>query len=167
MPTQELSVTSLIQDTLGQVAGLKSSSVICISVKETAAEKWVGLTRRIAASERGYYAEDTTLIRYVYDLSAIYAAGGIDDKFFSITESIVNNDAKQFKNQYPEYFANPVQEIQHSIAILKNNPEWENRYHNFIDTMVYDKDATHNYRSAVTLLEEISDKVINTLHVSV
>ena len=43
----------------------------CVSLDETAIEKWVGLTRRIVAIKRGYHPDDETLIRHVYDLNAI------------------------------------------------------------------------------------------------
>jgi predicted nucleotidyltransferase component of viral defense system len=136
LPTQMLPITTLIQDTL-QIIDLESFTLPCISIEETAAEKWVGLTRRLAASERGHFKEDPTLVRHVYDLSIIYGASEIGQNFFSLAEKIIFNDANQFKNQYPEYFSNPKKEIQRSLDILKNNPEWEKRYFHFMETISF------------------------------
>lgn len=163
LPTQELPITTLIQDTLGQNAGLEFNSLMCVSIEETAAEKWVGLTRRIAASDRGYYPEDITLVRHIYDLSAIVTANKLGDAFFNITKEIVDNDAKQFKTQHPEYLSDPIKEIQRTLSVLKTDAGWQARYQDFVDTMVYDKITPHSYANAVAMLEKVSSEVMGSL----
>lgn len=163
LQTRELPITTLVEDTLGVGVDIQPCTVNCISAEETAAEKWVGLTRRIAANERGYYKLDPTLVRHIYDLSAIYTANQLGEEFYSITKNIVMTDAQQFKNQYPEYFADPIKEINQSLLVLEKNPEWKQRYADFIETMVYDKTNTRTYEEAVQLLETVSYKVINTI----
>lgn len=71
LETELLSVRTLIEETL-QLPQLQTLDVVeCISCIETAIEKWVALTRKISAIERGYYNDDPSLIRHVYDLTAI------------------------------------------------------------------------------------------------
>lgn len=138
----------------------------CISSDETAIEKWVGLTRRIAAIERQYCYDDATLVRHVYDLNAIKKADRIKDTFYDLAEIIINSDAKQFKNQHPEYFNNPAAEIYQSLQILKNKPVWKERYQQFTDSMVYEKITMPAYDSAIQTLEEISTGIIEKLNQS-
>ena len=42
-----------------------------LSLDASTIEKWVGLTRRTIAIERGYHHDDRSLIRHVYDLNAL------------------------------------------------------------------------------------------------
>lgn len=156
LATQKLTITTLIQDTLGDVFNFEPCILSCISVEETAAEKWVGLTRRIAAIARGYFPDDETLIRHVYDLSSIVTANKLGKAFPELASDIITIDAKQFKSQHPEYFANPVQEIKKSLKVLKNEPIWEKRYKNFFDIMVYHKTAANNYQTALQKVGKIS-----------
>ncbi|MEO8402369.1 MAG: nucleotidyl transferase AbiEii/AbiGii toxin family protein [Gammaproteobacteria bacterium] len=139
------------------------SSTQCVSVEETAIEKWVGLTRRIIAIERKYHPDDSTLVRHVYDLNSIKLADRINANFFTLAKKIINNDARQFKNQHPEYSTDPAAEIRQSLALLKNKPLWKERYQEFIETMVYDNTTALKYDNAMDVLENISAGVIDSL----
>lgn len=102
-------------------------------------------------------------MRHIYDLNAVQAANKINDLFFNLAKTIVNNDAKQFKNQYPEYFANPGAEIKGSLMLLKNKSIWKERYHEFIEAMVYDNANPLEYEKALSALEHISLRAIANL----
>jgi hypothetical protein len=158
-----LTVKTLIEDTLENTVIFAPSSTLCVSVDETAIEKWVGLTRRIIAIERGYHHDDKTLIRHVYDLNSIKQADKVSPAFFSIAKMIVSNDAKQFKNQHPEYSTDPGTEIRQSLGLLKNKPLWKERYQEFVETMVYDNASTLEYEKAIDVLESISKGIIDSL----
>lgn len=159
LPTAALSINTLIEDTLKITAIINTSTTQCISVDETAIEKWVGLTRRIVAIERKYHPDDETLIRHVYDLNAIQLAGKIKTNFFTLANEIIRNDSKQFRNQHPEYWSDPISEINKSLLLLRNNPLWKERYQIFIETMVYDKIVVHEYENAIDRLECISMEI--------
>lgn len=159
----DLPVKTLIETNLKNVVLLPPRLTSCVTVDETAIEKWVGLTRRIIAIERGYHEDDKSLIRHVYDLNAIQQADKIHDIFFTLAKGIVINDAKQFKNQHPEYSVNPSDEIKQSLALLRTKPEWGERYQEFIETMVYGNNTALDYSNALTVIEDISEKVISSL----
>jgi len=161
---ESLSIETLIEEVLKNIVISPKLKTVCISVVETAIEKWVGLTRRIMAIERGYHHDDKTLIRHVYDLNAIRQANKISDDFFSLAKAIVNHDSMQFKNQHPEYFDDPRSEIMQSLAILKSKPMWKERYQEFIETMVYDNRGALEYEEAMATLDLMSSKIINSLH---
>lgn len=165
LPTENLSINTLIEDTLKNIILFDAPETSCVSVNETAIEKWVGLTRRIIAIERTYHADDKTLIRHVYDLNAINHANNINSDFFELAKIIIHNDAQQFKNQHPEYATDPAAEIKQSLTLLKNKTLWKERYQEFIETMVYDNNFSLEYDDAIKVLGDLSNKIINSLEV--
>jgi predicted nucleotidyltransferase component of viral defense system len=160
---ENLSIRTLIEDTLKHTVIFSPLSTQCVSVEETAIEKWVGLTRRIIAIEREYHHDDSALVRHLYDLNSIKSANKINANFFILAKTIIINDAKQFKNQHPEYSANPSAEIRKSLALLKNKPLWKERYQDFIETMVYDNTDALGYDKAINTLERMSKEIIDSL----
>lgn len=163
LPTNELEVKTLIEDNFNEIKLFNPSNATCISIDETAIEKWVGLTRRIMAIERGLEDDDKTLIRHVYDLNAINEASKINSSFAEYAKTVVISDGQQFKNQHPEYAADPGAEIKQSLALLKDKPLWKERYEEFIEAMVYDSDNALPYNQAINTLEAISANVIKNL----
>lgn len=163
LATERLTVNTIIEDVITIDKIFSPLPIDCISSDETAIEKWVGLTRRIAAIEREYQHDDETLVRHVYDLNAIRQANKINDVFFNLVKTIINYDAKQFKNQHPEYFNDPVAEIRQSLNLLKNKPIWKKRYQQFVGTMVYDNTSIHEYESAISILANISEQALQSL----
>lgn len=163
LATESLTINTIIEDVITMDKIFSPLPIDCVSSDETAIEKWVGLTRRIAAIERQYHYDDETLVRHIYDLNAVKQSGKINDIFFILAKTIVNSDAKQFKNQHPEYFNDPTTEIRQSLEILKNKEIWKERYQQFTNSMVYDKTAMPDYENAVQSLENISKNIIDTL----
>jgi predicted nucleotidyltransferase component of viral defense system len=115
LSTESLTINTIIEDVIDMAAIFSPSSINCVSMDETAIEKWVGLTRRIAAIEHKRQSDDSTLVRHVYDLYAINQADRIGDTFFNLAQTVINYDVKQFKNKCPEYFDNPSAEIFRSL----------------------------------------------------
>ncbi|OGT42354.1 MAG: hypothetical protein A3F13_07165 [Gammaproteobacteria bacterium RIFCSPHIGHO2_12_FULL_40_19] len=160
---EDLSVKTIIEDVLKEVMIFSPPQTPCISVEETAIEKWVGLTRRVIAIERNYQPDDNALVRHIYDLNSIKKANMINDSFFTLAKTIVSNDAKQFKSQHPEYSVNPGAEIRESLSLLKNKPIWKEHYQKFLSDMVYDSSTAIRYEEAVAAIEDISAEAIHTL----
>jgi predicted nucleotidyltransferase component of viral defense system len=163
LPINELEVKTLIEDNFKEVNLFIPPITKCISIDETAIEKWVGLTRRIIAIERGCEEDDKTLIRHLYDLNAINEAGKINSSFMELAKTIIISDGKQFKNQHPEYAANPGAEIKQSLVLLKDKSLWRERYEEFIEAMVYDSANVLSYDQVINVLESISDDIINSI----
>jgi predicted nucleotidyltransferase component of viral defense system len=166
LPTNELGIKTIIEDVINIDALSSSASISCISTNETAIEKWVSLTRRISAIEREYHYDDQTLVRHLYDLNAIKKSSQINHHFFDLGKIIVDYDAKQFKNQHPEYSKDPRGEIEQSLSLLKIKPIWKTRYNNFIEAMVYDKSSVSDYDLAIHSLENLSAEVFRAWELS-
>jgi predicted nucleotidyltransferase component of viral defense system len=158
----QLHVKTLIEDTLG-ISLFNPPATQCITIEETAIEKWVALTRRIMAIERGREEDDNTLVRHVYDLNAINQADKINSNFIELAKTIVISDGMQFKNQHTEYAVDPSSEIKQSLLLLKNKPIWKERYEEFIENMVYGSTTAIPYDKAIDIIESMSANVIAKL----
>lgn len=163
LSVENLPVKTIIEEALKETSLFTSPATPCISVDETAIEKWVGLTRRVIAIERNYHPDDSALVRHVYDLNSIKEANRINDNFFTLAKAVVVSDAKQFKNQHPEYSLNPGEEIQESLMLLKNKPIWKEHYQTFLAEMVYDSSTAIEYEKAIATIEDISARVVDSL----
>lgn len=83
LSVEDLSVKTIIEEALKGMSLFVSPQTPCISVDETAIEKWVGLTRRVVAIERSYHPDETELVCHIYDLNAIKESNLINDNFFT------------------------------------------------------------------------------------
>jgi hypothetical protein len=108
--------------------------------------------------EKDYY-----VTQVIKALSRIETAKPIPDDFLMLAKEVVLNDAQQFKNQHPEYAANPVEEINRSLDLLRTKPLWRERYQDFIDNMVFNPNSTVNYDKAINVIADLSKKVISSL----
>ena len=122
LPTHSQPITTLIQQTLGETVRHPVVKINCVSPLETAAEKWVALTRRIATMDYRAYYQDANLVRHLYDLYRIEQSGYFfDERMANLVAIIVEADRQQYKNHNPAYFANPSQEIRRALQALKDN----------------------------------------------
>lgn len=162
-PIENLLIKTIIEDNLNNINLYSSQNTRCISVDETAIEKWVGLTRRVSAIERNRHPEDEALIRHLYDLNYIHHANKINDNLFKLAKDTVIEDAKQFKNQHPEYASDPTSEIIRSIDILRTKSYWKENYNTFVQNMVFEPSSAPEYENALSVVEDISNKVLALL----
>ncbi|MDB5404248.1 MAG: hypothetical protein JWQ55_6266 [Rhodopila sp.] len=112
-------------------------NIPCVSVTETAAEKLVALTRRVAMELAGLSRDrDPTLIRHVYDLHMMHAQ--VDPtEVATLAREIAAADADVFRNQYPAYAADIAGETGKALDTLNDVPEHRERYDRFVADMAY------------------------------
>ncbi len=157
-PTIDLSITTLIRNTLGKKINHHEKIVHCVSIEETAAEKWVALTRRIAnISHRGYHPKDAQLIRHIYDLHSINEAKPLDNDFYSLIEQIVSEDQIRYKSHNVNYYQNPINEIEQAIQTLINDKIWQENWNKFIKNLVFDDKLTAYEIALETFVEKSKD----------
>ena len=154
-PTVERTVTSLIRQTLGEKIAHPEVSVQCMSIPETAAEKWVALTRRVATMEQRKHYYDQALVRHIYDLTMINRNHPLKETDFAkLVGEIVEGDRQHFKTHSDIFHQDPIKAIQHALHELEHNPMWRENWENFMDTMVYGDKPT--YEDAMKVLKSIS-----------
>lgn len=135
LDTVEKPVSSFVAEAFNQPPEI--AAIPCVSLTETAAEKFVSLTRRTAMDRAGLARDpDSTLVRHIYDLHAMREYIDLDD-MARLVPLIIAADGAEFKNQYPAYAANPYGETQSAIAALQNDPIYRRRYDDFMLSMVY------------------------------
>lgn len=114
----------------------------CISVQETLAEKVLSFLRRTAEhrGERNRFEFDDRLVRHIYDVAAIMRANKeINDLPVVEFHSMIEADAIQFKNQYPEFRMDPFGEMQCALDALQQDEAFERDYQRFVDELVFGK----------------------------
>jgi predicted nucleotidyltransferase component of viral defense system len=131
--------------------------VACIAVEETAAEKIVSLTRRVAAKLEGDHDRfDNRIIRHVYDLHMIRNSINVAEVAV-LAREIVEQDAKQFANQHPAYVADPETATRRALEALTNDPSYEEEYTRFVTEMVYGDPVS--FREAMNTVSGIAGTV--------
>lgn len=162
-PLQKKPVTSLIQETLGPIVNHGEKHIDCVSIIETAAEKWIALTRRIANIDyRGFKKSDAHLVRHIYDILSIYKKIGFDTLFYTLIAKIMSEDQENYKHHNLSYYEKPLIEINRALKNLQTDPAWEKHWEHFNDSMVYDKQKI-SYEEAISVFSEQSHLICQHL----
>ncbi len=155
-----LPVQSFVHDVLNGFNSEKSKELACVSLVETAAEKWVAVTRRIAAIERGHDTTDETLVRHLYDLYAINKKINLSEEFFNLVYETIERDRIKFKRHH-EYIENPISEITFTLEFLNKNSVWSQYFNDFVLAMTYDKKVV-SYNECYMNLKNITDRILRS-----
>ena len=108
-----------------------------MSMVETAAEKWVALTRRVATMAHHQAYQDQSLVRHLYDLYKMNEHGVLTEQFSTLVTDIIQQDREQFKTHNAQYHQNPRVEIDRALEELKTDPKWRQYWNEFVQTMVF------------------------------
>lgn len=145
-----------------QTAGIGNGpiSIDCIAVETTAAEKFVSLLRQTAAFARdSKKKDDPTLIRHIYDLHLIAAAGIDLDRVATLILAVVKLDAEKFGNQHPEFKHSPNDELNFGLSLISEGGIFEDRYDEFIGPLVYHPDPP-TWTEALSSLNKLASRSI-------
>ena len=150
-PAESLSITSFINDAFGRSPELEA--LACVSVAQTAAEKFVALTRRVAKERNMPHQErDPTLVRHIYDLQILrphYDLASVAE----LAKAIMPHDAEIFGQHFHEYRVDSFSETQHAIEALESDPHYGSVYDDFQRDMVYGSKV--DFIDGVGLLREV------------
>ena len=129
------SVTSFIAEAFKEAAEVPE--IACVSITETAAEKFVALTRRAGAelADAGG-PRDSTLVRHIYDLHMLREHFDLAD-VVSLAKEIMVADAQDFGHQFPAYRDDPMAETIRAIEGIIADTTFAERYAAFLRDMVY------------------------------
>jgi Nucleotidyl transferase AbiEii toxin, Type IV TA system len=128
----------------------------CVSILETAADKFVGLTRRAGAELAGLDEPDPTLVRHLHDLHALRGHYDPSD-VAALAREVMLADAEAYGNQLPAYRENPMRETLQAVEGLSADPGYARRYGEFQRLMVYGSEA--EYAACVSTLRELSARL--------
>jgi predicted nucleotidyltransferase component of viral defense system len=130
----DLPVISFVAEALRQPPEV--ASMACVSILETAADKFVGLTRRVGAELAGLDEPDPTLVRHLHDLHALREHYD-PVEVAALARDVMLADAEVYGNQFPAYRENPLRETLRAVEGLVADPGYAQRYREFQRLMVF------------------------------
>lgn len=155
-------ITSLIKLTLSEMCDHSNFSVPCVALDETAAEKWVALTRRIANTQEKTRPSDQHLVRHLYDLYHLKNSKSLTGEYSTIVKDIMEKDRVQFKKYNAAYASDPLDISEKAIDLLSKDKQWENHWDIFLSQMVYEENKP-SFATAYSHLQSLSAEIFNTL----
>jgi predicted nucleotidyltransferase component of viral defense system len=152
VPAIELSVMSLMAEAFQTPPEV--AKIACVSIPETAADKFVALTRRAGVELAGLVVEaDPTLVRHLHDLHALrkhYDPGEVA----ALAREIMRADAAAYGNQFPAYREDPMQETLRAAEGLAADGGYARQYEDFQRLMVYGEKA--DYAACIETLRDLA-----------
>jgi hypothetical protein len=118
------------------------TSIACVSILETAADKLLGLTRRAGAELAGLDEPDPTLVRHLHDLHALRQQYN-QAEVAALARGVMQADAEAYGNQFRAYRENPLAETLRAVEGLAADPSYARRYTEFQRLMVYGEVETY------------------------
>lgn len=158
-----LPITTLIKNVLGHHIPHQTKNIRCVSIEETAAEKWVALTRRVAnIQENEQHPSHVNLVRHLYDLWVIQKNTPVGENFYEMVSQLIAEDQQRHKNRNEEYAKNPIATIKVAIEKLSDQEIWQDHYNHFLNAMVFGKDKP-KYSAVMDSFQKLSDPVFKKL----
>jgi len=155
-PAVERSVISFMAEGLQRPAEI--ANIACVSILETAADKFVALTRRAGAELAGLDEPDPTLVRHLHDLHALrehYDPAEV----VALAREVMLADAEAYGNQFPAYRENPMRETLQAVEDLVADRGYARRYREFQRLMVYGGVA--EYAECAGTLHDLATRLTN------
>jgi hypothetical protein len=155
-PPIERPVASFIAEAFGRAPEI--DAIPCAAIVETAAEKFVALTRRAGAELAGLQRDcDPTLVRHLYDLHVI--RGHYDPaEVAALAREIMIADAVTYGHQFPAYLEDPLRETLRAIEGIAGHPQWVSGYTAFIEDMVYGE--APSFEAAMATLQRLAKAAV-------
>lgn len=152
-------VSTLVKRVLSEECQHVPFFVNCVSLDETAAEKWVALTRRVANAEIRPRQSDKHLVRHMYDLYHLSAGRILTGEYAEIVNRIMEKDRQQFKHHNPAYVDDPVAVSAAALTSL-STAGWRAHWEEFMEHMVYEKNKP-SFDEAYEQLKILSQEIFS------
>lgn len=153
-PPVDRALISFVAEAFGRPPEV--ATFACSAIIETAAEKFVALTRRAGAELAGLQRErDPMLVRHVYDLHAIRAHYD-PAEVAALAREVMQSDAETRGHEFPAYGANPLAETLRAVAGIATNKEYAADYAILQRDMVYGPNV--DFGTAITTLKTLAER---------
>jgi predicted nucleotidyltransferase component of viral defense system len=152
-PPVERSVISFVAEAFKRPPEVPA--IACAAIAETAAEKFVGLTRRAGAELAGVQRDrDPTLVRHIYDLHVIrdhYDGADVAD----LAREIMLADAETYGHKFPAYRDDPLAETLRAVEGIATDVGFARGYATFGRDMVYGEGPA--FETAIATLKSLAE----------
>lgn len=132
--TVSLHVRSFVAEAFGRQPEVES--IRCVSVPESAAEKFVALTRRVAEHRSMQVDFDPTLVRHVHDLHKLAATISLPE-FAALVAEVMAAEREGYGKRFPAYLSDPMAASLSAIDALRSDPVYRRCFGEFQREMVY------------------------------
>ena len=144
-------ISSMVKVHLGDESDHVFFPVACVALDETAAEKWVALTRRVAGAGKKERDSDKHLVRHLYDLYQLSDKKCLSDKYYLVIEKVLQKEDAMFELQATEA-NNLLSNSKLALQDLRSNEKWEEHWNFFLEQMVYHPDKP-TFEQAMAVVE--------------
>ncbi|MDY6781920.1 MAG: nucleotidyl transferase AbiEii/AbiGii toxin family protein [Cyanobacteriota bacterium] len=133
--------------------------IACVSPIETAADKLSALTWRVLSRQRGQEGDDPTLIRHLYDLTALEDEIVASENFTPLVVKLLDEDAKRGLDLSKIL---PTERLQRMLQCLEDDSVYEDEYDRFVTGMSYAAENSRpSFARAVTALRRLVKGISN------
>jgi predicted nucleotidyltransferase component of viral defense system len=154
-PSSELPVSSFVAEAFKREPEVPA--IATAAIPETAAEKFVALTRRAGAELAGLQTEhDPTLVRHIYDLHVIAEHYDPAD-VAALAREVMQSDAETYGDQFPAYRDNPLAETLRAVEGIAADPRFAADYAAFRRDMVYGEGP--DFATALQTLKRLAEEL--------
>jgi len=146
-------ISSMIKVTLGDAeCDHRYFPVACVALDETAAEKWVALTRRIVDANKTPRDSDKHLVRHLYDLYQLHKQNRLSDDYYLVLDRVMQKEQAMFGDGS---FHDMRTKVAPALYHLRTDKKWEDHWHFFLEQMVYQSEKP-GFEKSVAAVEELN-----------
>lgn len=147
-------ISSMVKVILGDECDHNYFPVACVALDETAAEKWVALTRRVVSSTEKERDSDKHLVRHLYDLYQLSNTNNLSDKYFSVVQRVLQKEQTMFAVQQHIVNEEKLSYSKQALHDLRSNPKWLVHWNSFLEQMVYQPEKP-TFEQALATVEKL------------
>ncbi len=125
------------------------SSIRCLSLLETTADKSSALVWRVLSRNRNEEGDDPSLIRHLYDLQGLYGQFENFDEIVSETQSRYQRDRRRGLDDIPDTYG---EALNVAISILQGDPLYMEEYAQYALNMCFGKESPPEFSTAFRVL---------------
>ncbi|HAU1107341.1 TPA: nucleotidyl transferase AbiEii/AbiGii toxin family protein [Legionella pneumophila] len=142
-------ISSMVKVTLGDAeCDHQYFPVPCVALDETAAEKWVALSRRIVDSNETTRGSDKHLVRHLYDLHQLQQQNCLTENYYFVLEKVLEKEQEMFGGESSD---SVYEKSISALHYLRSDKKWEEHWRFFLEQMVYQLEKPSFEQATVTV----------------
>jgi predicted nucleotidyltransferase component of viral defense system len=146
-------VSSMVKVTLGDAeCDHQYFPVSCVALDETAAEKWVALSRRIVDANKTERDSDKHLVRHLYDLYQLQQQNCLSDNYHFVLDRVLEKEQEMFGCKSSD---SVYEKSISALHYLRADKKWEEHWQFFLEQMVYQLEKP-SFEQAMLTVEKLN-----------
>jgi predicted nucleotidyltransferase component of viral defense system len=160
LPVEQRPLQSFIAQAMDQPPEVPLMA--CVSPIETAAEKLSALTWRVLSRNRGSEKDDPSLIRHLYDLTALRDVIFNYSNFSDLVVGVIGKDIENDRGKIKSLANSEVELLQKMLLTLEDDSLYANEYQQFVTGMSYAvEDECPTFSEAIDAVKSIIGIIVS------